>query len=96
MLGEIAVAVLEELGPLSVEAIHSNIARMKTVYRINQRSLVQILRCTPGIERIETYPALYVLMDGRRPVLPPHTLIRVHRTTQKIPPPMGGVEALDQ
>jgi hypothetical protein len=35
MLGEISVAVLEELGPLSIEGILANIQRMRTVYRIS-------------------------------------------------------------
>jgi hypothetical protein len=92
MLGEISVAVLEELGPLSIESILANIQRMKTVYRVNERSLVQILRRTHGVERISIEPSLYFLDDGRRPVLPQRTLIRVHQVTQKIPPPKGGVE----
>ena len=86
------MAVLEELGPLSIESILANIQRMKTVYRVNERSLVQILRRTPGVERISIEPSLYFLDDGRRPVLPQRTLIRVHQVTQKIPPPKGGVE----
>ena len=91
MLGEISVAVLEELGPLSIDGILANIQRMRTVYRVNERSLVQILRRTPGVERISIEPTMYDLRENRRPVLPQRTLIRVHQVTQKIPPPKGGV-----
>lgn len=92
-IGEIAVAVLEELGPLPCEVIAARINEARFPFHVHPRSLAQILRLTPGVSnvRLNRTTTLWELNEGRSPQLPSLTLIRIHQAIGKIPSPTGKV-----